>query len=269
MKTSPIAQVVMAIIAAFTMLIPDKAAIAQVVVNYQFRQNGNVNSTEFTGVGAAPDAGTFWNQVDFTSVSATSMVYTLPGTIFASDGVTASVSTISSFTPTGTTVDSVGMFADGTVPSKSNALTDTFLLAFDDEVEGRFGSFTMTIGGLTAGGEYDLYFYAQNSHSYSDVTDFTIGATTQNVDNRGITVPDQIAGNYLLAPGANNYTVFSSVLADGSGNIDVLVTSPDFEAAFNGFQIVTVPEPGTFVLILSGAMGLLVCKLKRIRRVAA
>jgi hypothetical protein len=246
-----IARTALAMFAAI-LVAPDNSARAA-VVNFQFRQSGNANSTQFTGVGAAPDAGTHWNQINFTSVSDASMVYALPGTIFNSDGVTASASTISSFTPSGAGNGTVGIFADNTDPAASNALTDTYLLTQNNPG----GQITMTIGGLTAGGEYDLYFYAQNSKYYSNATDFTIGATTQTVDNRGIAPVDRTAGNYLSAPGASNYTVFSSVTADLSGNVTVVVKSSDFESAFNGFQIVAVPEPATAAFAAMGVLGVL------------
>jgi hypothetical protein len=248
-----IARTALAMFAAI-LVAPDNSAPAA-AVNFQFRQSGEDDSAQFTGVGAALDAGTFWNQVSFTTVDNTSMVYTLPGTIFNSDGVTASASTISSFTPSGTGTGTVGIFADGTDPAKSNALTDTYLLTLNNATPN--GSITMKIGGLTAGAGYDLYFYAQNSKYYSDATNFTIGGNTQNVDNRGITEPNRIAGAYYLAPGANNYTVFSSVTADLSGNITVDVKSSDFEGVFNGFQIVSVPEPTTAAVAAMGVLGVL------------
>jgi len=268
MKTSPTAQVAAAIIAVFTLAIPDKAANAQ-VINFQFRQDGNGASMEFTGLGAAPDAGTFWNQVNFTSVSNTSIAYSLPGTILNSDGITASASTISSFTPSGSVVGIFSQVPNGVHPTTE--LMNTFLLTIGS------GQISMTIGGLTPGGSYDLYLYSQNSRDYSDVANFTAlgSGDTVTVDNRGMQgnpstpfVYQQAIGT--TAPDNNgNYGILFSQVADGSGNLAIDMVQADFEGAFNGFQIVTVPEPGTFVLLLSGAMGLLVCKLKRIRRVAA
>ncbi len=265
MKTSPATHIAAALIAAVTLVIPDQNTQAAAVVNFQFRQDGNGNSQEFTGVGAAPDAGTHWNQVNFTTVNSTSMAYSLPGTIFQSDGTTASNSTISSFTPSGSNVGMFSNVANFTTPPTTE-LTNTFLLVTGS------GQISMTIGGLTPGGEYDLYLYAQNSRDYADVTNFTaVGSgDTVTVDNRGMQgnpptpapfVYQQAIGT--TAPDNNgNYGILFSQVADGSGTLTINMIQADFEGAFNGFQIVAVPEPGTSLLLLLGGLGVLAIKRK-------
>jgi hypothetical protein len=235
-----IARTALAMIAA-TLVIPDASAQAA-AVNFQFRQDGAGLSVPYTEIGAAPDAGTFWNQVNFTGVSNSSINYALPATIFASDGTTSSSSTISSFTPSGTGV--VSIFADSGNAATTIDLVRTWLLTLGD------GQIAMTIGGLTSGEAYDLYLYGQNAQFYGDVTRFTVvGAGNSIVDNRPPTTQSpfsfQLGGNYAL---------FSSVLADGAGQITVTVAQADFESAFNGFQIVTVPEPTTVIVAAIGAM---------------
>jgi len=270
MKTTPTAQVAAAIIALFTLAIPDKAANAQ-VINFQFRQDGNGNSMQFTGVGAAPDAGTFWNQVNITGASNAAITYTLPGTIFQSDGTTASSSTISSFTPSGSNVGIFTNVPNGVHPTTE--LMNTYLhVTFS-------GKISMTVGGLTPGGSYDLYIYSQNSRDYSDAMNFTAlgSGDTFDVDNRGMQGNPATPFVYQQAIGTTdpgdtgNYGIFSSQVANGSGNLTIDMVQADFEGAFNGFQILTVvPEPGIPAVLVIGALGLLVlrqrtAKAKRVR----
>jgi hypothetical protein len=255
-----IARTALAMIAAI-LVVPGNSARAT-AVNFQFRQDGNGNSAQFTGLGAASDSGTFWNQVNITGASNTSITYGLPGTIFESDGVTPSSSTISSFTPSGA-AGNVGIFTN--VPNgvhPTTELTNTYLLTTFT------GKISMTIGGLTPSGSYDVFLYSQNSRDYSDVAKFTAPASsaTVTVDNRGMQNNPATPFVYQQAnssPGNNgNYGILSSQIANVSGQIVVDMVQADFEGAFNGFQIVSVPEPTGFAVVAMSGM----CLLRRRQR---
>ncbi|MFA7345448.1 MAG: PEP-CTERM sorting domain-containing protein [Terrimicrobiaceae bacterium] len=244
MKTSLQKLIAAAFLAAATLLIPGRNASAAVVVNFQLIEP---LFPAYSGTAAAPDTGTYWNTVTINSASTASISYTMPGSVFASDGATSSGITISSFTPSAGT-GNVGVFTGG---DSSFPLVRRDLLTTGD------GQVSMVIGGLTANGEYDIYFYSQNAEFHSAVTDFTIGATTESVDNRLSTQPP-----FSFVEG-ETYALFSSVVANGSGEITVSYTSPDFESAFNAFQVVAVPEPGTALVFLFSATGLLLFRRGR------
>ncbi|MFA7345451.1 MAG: hypothetical protein WC003_14210 [Terrimicrobiaceae bacterium] len=233
MKTYPI---LAAIVAAFAQFPPVESTHAADVVNYQFVKEGDPNSQPYTGRGAAPDDGTYWNQVTFTSVSNEDIACTLPGLILKSDGKTRSAVILAEFKPGGESEGCVGIFADNTEPEQTKALVNTFLLVKAD------GMITVTIGGLTPRTPYDLYLYGQNSKNYSDVAKFTVPATSTSVtvDNRGATRDSFSFQLANTAPGnGGNYGILASVPADESGKIVIEVTQADFEGAFNGIQIVS------------------------------
>jgi len=103
---------------------------------------------------------------------------------------------------------------------------------------GSYDPSSITIAGLTAGADYDLYFYAL--WATGNVTKFTIDGVTKEVGYAG--------GDYDLYTEGTDYTVFYGVEADGTGEI---VAEWDADvgggALLNGIQI--VPEPGTMVLL--------------------
>jgi len=242
-------QIVAVILAAFTGMV----ANGQAITNFQLIEP---LFPAYSGAGAVPDTGTYWNTVEINSADTSSISFTMPGSVFSSDGATSSSITINSFTPSATT-GNVNVFTGG---ESSFPLVRRDLLTTGD------GQITMVIGGLTSNGEYDLYLISQNAEFHSAVTDFTIGATTQTVNNQTTTQPP-----FAFVPGGT-YAAFSSVLADGSGTISVTynrsLTDLGAEGAFNAFQIVAVPEPGASALLVSGMLGALVLK-RRIRRTVA
>ncbi len=129
---------------------------------------------------------------------------------------------------------------------------------------------TITISGLATAGVYDIYIYAlsHNSGSWGQPsnTERAAGAfTTTNVSGNGTS---QSLDNGITGTGpgtftaGSNYVRFQSIVADGSGNISIVVDALDAGANstrlhVNGLQIVAVPEPSAALLGGLGLIGLL------------
>jgi len=200
----------------------------------------------YTGLGAAPTTGTFWNQILATaSTSATD---------FYSDGVTPSTISL-------TLSNSNASFNS---PSSTGAATADSPTSQADLLQGwRKGTGTgivgsFTLSGLTAGDTYAVYLYGVNGNFKGHGADFTIGSVSQNTSGSNGTT-------FTLGL---NYVVFNNVVADSSGQITGTwapktgdVTNP--EADFNALQVLALPEPGTLALIAVGSLMFLVSRRRR------
>jgi hypothetical protein len=227
------------------------AAQAAVVVNLDVNWSQSAGGgVTYTGTGAAPDSGTFWNGFVDPATSVTNLK--------ASDG---------------TTTTTVGFsFANASnihyIGGVSNTAPD-LLFDYLYESNRNIGAnldvpspVTFSISGLTPGGEYDLYLYAINGGAALINTAFTIGATTQYVtyDSQ----PFNNGGPSGFVAG-QNYTLFSDLAANGLGVISGSFSSADQDnyGVLNGFQIVQlVPEPGS-IMLFAGAGILGLCRRRR------
>jgi hypothetical protein len=235
MKTTKIllgAVRVSALIALFAVAMP---AQAQTV-------NLNFNSVDaiYTGTGAAPDTGTYWNSVQWARNSGfpSSGYGQTASSLLESDGHTSSSITVSLYD------------AGGYNPYNSAnhaAFADPLL---SDEFYG--GGSTIAITGLTPGGNYDLYLYSENGGHNSDNTTFTFGTSLTAVNNA--------TGDLAFTPGVN-YVEFA-LTADGSG--DITGSYSGIAPGIDGLQIeaVAAPEPSTYALVALGA-GMLMLRLRR------
>ncbi len=124
---------------------------------------------------------------------------------------------------------------------------------------------SMTIGGLTPLATYNLYLYGTNYGGGAGAT-FTIDSVFQTT-----------TGDYHTSPftgyaAGSNYVLFT-VAADGSGSLGVTVvgsSTANFPGGggtvlgiLNGFQIQSVPEPGSLVLCGLGAIGIFALARRR------
>jgi hypothetical protein len=182
--------------------------------------------------GVGPAGGGTWNQVDF-AVGTTGVLL---------DSLGNSTTTV--------TLSLSGAGSDGTAHTGYTTPVNTLLSGYayySPWTTPPGGSFA--INGLVSGGQYKLYVFSQNGTYDSSKTVFTIGASSLIVDN---TLTSDTGSFHE----GENYVVFSGLIATG-GTISGTFVMPSDNAAFNGFQLVSVPEPGSLLLIVSGICGLL------------
>ena len=172
----------------------------------------------YSGVGVAPDAGTYWNGVTVPYFWGTPHTLT-SGALLDSTGGTSSI--------TFALANNGGYYEAGS--GYVGALLDDYA-AFESN-----SNYGITIGGLVAGASYDLYLYMQNTKYGNAGLDFVFGGVTNAAQNIGNV-------SYLKAGG--NYVVFTGLVADASGTISgTLRTEKHNRGALNGFQIMPTPRP--------------------------
>ena len=196
---------------------------------------------DYSGQGAYADPGqNYWNT--FTS--------TAGGTgLLASDGVTP---TTISFSVSGIADDQIGF---GGTPAFADYLLADYYYVTDTTPA------TFTIGGLTAGHAYDIYFYSQagSSDSTDRAATFTLDGSSH--DLTAFTADSFVEGtNYVVFTVTPTGTVLTgSFVGNLGGN----------EAELNGLQIVdlgasSIPEPSTYATLAGlAALGLAVGQRRR------
>jgi hypothetical protein len=200
-------------------------------VNVDF--NGTESSGTYSGTGAAPDTGTVWNGITPSGAS-----YTSGALVDSAGGATPITVTLSTYNV---------YDADENTAAYQPALLNDFIYQTVLGPNGPPGNFS--IDNLTPGGAYDLYFYGQNGGYSNTATSFTIGSTTKIATNT-----NSGGGPSSFVEDAN-YVVFSSVIATGgsiAGTFNDVAAANN--AAFNGLQIVTVPEPTSVVGAVVGSV---------------
>ena len=105
---------------------------------------------------------------------------------------------------------------------------------------------TFSINNLDPSSTYDLYLYSQNASFQNTATIFTINGVSLTATNAGGS-PVPLTTTFIEG---TNYVKFSGLVPGLTGVIsgtfnDVPVAN---NAAFNGFQLVQVPEPSTLTL---------------------
>ena len=214
-------------------------------INVDFNVTNGGAATTYSGTAAAPDAGTVWN--GFTIGTKSSPV---TGTL------TSAALNTSTGSPTGVTV-TTGSYLSYLADENPAGFATTLFTDFAyQQVLGPGGpNSTFSINHLNPLSSYDIYVYAQNGGYSNTASTFTVGGITKIANND-------------LGPGGSfventNYVRFTGVVPDGSGVISG--TFNDFEpannAAFNGIQIVEIPEPAG--LSLGGLTGLLLLRRRR------
>jgi hypothetical protein len=147
----------------------------------------------------------------------------------------------------------------GTAPSFGSPTTnDTELTAmmasFAFLFPPSYNPMTFTFGGLIAGQTYqvDAFVLTTDANNYEEQFTFNGGQT-----------------NHFTALSTVYYDIRENVVANGSGQIIVSVSAPGtlpglVHSRFNAIAITTVPEPGSFALLICGTLGLVgVCRCNR------
>jgi hypothetical protein len=139
----------------------------------------------------------------------------------------------------------------GTGNSPTNPVSDAQLWK-DFAVTDNFGTFTLTISGLTAGESYvfDAWSWRDGLGSTQNVLYTPVNGTGGVADT----------ATYLSAAptSLSDYSVNMALTANGSGEVSVTISAGTYNGTvINGFQLSAVPEPATTALFAIGAAGML------------
>ena len=194
---------------------------------------GGAGGVNYSGLGAAPDAGIYWNPIAYKGTTSSGAV--------ASDGVTPTTVTL--------TDSSLGNFNSGQgTQGTPGGLESPYAYANGN------GTANESLNSVPAG-KYNLYLYGKN-YPYSDRgTAFTVsvGSTSYGTEST-VCSADSV---FTLG---NDYVVFTNIVVGaGGGNITFSYTSGangGGEGDFNGLQLVNAastvntsgPSPGPSVV---------------------
>ena len=217
-------------------------------IDVNFGQTGFVHS--YTGTGAAPDAGTFWNDVDQPLLLTTSTVSYGP----LNDSLTNPTLVTLSVSATGNGFEGYGGVDGGYSQTGAPALMEGVLATTADA-----DIATIVINNLSPSLKYDLYIY-------EDRGDLVHQSTFTVTDNAGSSQQTSTIDNPLTTGfhTPEDYVLFSSLTPNGSNQLQF-----QFQAvpgttygATNGFQLVSVavPEPSSVALLVIGTMGMLLLR---------
>lgn len=208
------------------------------VINVDLVPDGD---TVYSGTAAASDSETFWN-----TCASYSWVEATVSDLTASDGTTS--------TEIDFTITNVGGMGYG-----GPAGTYRDLLG-DGGVVFLWAPGNLTLSDLPSDQTYDLYLYS-TANENAEGGKFTIGSEARWTAGGNMTsiVEGGLASNPLVT--GSNYVLFSDLTADAENKITIGYESngvTDY-GPFNGLQLVSspIPEPSTFLLIVTGIFGLL------------
>jgi hypothetical protein len=194
------------------------------VLNVEFGEPG----IGYSGLGAAPDAGTVWNYVTAPNF------FSGPGVLLDATGLSYSDGTAATGITITTTV-AVSSYSNG------SGLTDNRIFTTGgDPAANITNPFSLTISGLDPTKTYDLYAFGSGSNL---ATTYTVGSTSDYAYGQlGDVYPFTLHTDYGLLSGLNAST--------GTLTINLSSYGTSQASVFGAFQLVSanaVPEPSTFV----------------------
>ncbi len=247
-STKKIKRLILASLVSFTAF---ASAHAQVI---NFDVAGTVTGQTYSGLGAAPDTGTIWNDITRLGTTAAGLY---------SNGVQSSI----------TLTDSASNSYLNGGPSMPNgtplALEQGFFLTN--------GTVTETLNNVGPG-TYNLYLYGKNAPNDSRGSKFTLlnnGAVLRTVNTSNSPTTFTLGDDYveftnIVLASTGSITFAYAPNTNVFGTTDY--TGRNGEGDYNGLQLVKVaptPEPGTYALIILGFGSLVGFKVLRRRNHAA
>ena len=233
-----------------------QAAVQAWVVNIDFDAGGDT----YSGQGAYSDPQhNYWNSINPGNVNS-------PFSLTASDGITNTGVTFAITQP-----DRVGFWGGSSGPL-AGALMGDYLYTYTSQAPGA----PFSIGGLTPGATYQLYFYSAvggNDWLRNRSGMFTLDGVSQLVN--GYSSAQQGGELYNSFVLEENYLIFTTTTNGTSLEGSFYTITGHQEAEFNGLQIVqiaagqgtsSVPEPSQVaasLLLLSG-IGIYLWRKRRI-----
>lgn len=204
------------------------------------------SSATYTGVGAAPDAGTFWNGVSIDSGTTT--------LISISDALdSAGASTGVGLTMTRNDTEAFRIYSDG---SSGNPTPGDLMQEYT-----YWDGYEVTLTGLAAG-TYNLYMYG-HGNAEGQSTTFTLNPANGG-DSASTSSYDATDFRNTTVAGEGYTWVKLTGTVDGSGILAVggnQNDDPDISFSFlNGFQVEAIPEPATIGLVGLFGGGLLLLR---------
>ena len=214
---------------------------AATIINVDIQGGGSPRAKTGLAAYASDPAGaaTVWNT---TALSGSSL----------NDSTGAATSVGYTITSTNTTIGTWRQ--QNTGGGQDNLLYD---YAFDNNANAASRNLTVTITGLDPTETHQLYVYGgiQFADNNDGTVDYTIGGNTQQIVWLGLDGGSSTTSYNL----GENYTIFSGL---SGSSITMTIAAPIGEPTITGFQIISVPEPGTssLLLLLGGS-----CLLRRKR----
>jgi hypothetical protein len=220
-----------AVVLAVSLLSVANASPLVVLQTINFDAPGGLGSTNYAGPGADTtltplSSGTpeYWNPIVQNGTTSAAL---------ASDGATSTAVTFSD--------TSIGAYFGATPIPAISLFGPRFL--FDGS------TLTETLNNLTAG-TYNLFIYSQNGGFSSHGGTFTINSVSQTVTN---------AADSSSFVSGTNYTEFTGITLASPGSISFTWDPVGGQGALNGvqLQVLGVPEPSTWAMMLGGVVVLL------------
>ncbi len=203
-------------------------------------------SPTYSGIGAAPDTGTRWNGVNVNGFAQNQN----SGALVNSNGAATSVTL---------TTNSVGVMDSPNGVGANNHAAKTLLeeFIFTDTT-----ARTVTLNGLTAGTNYNLYLYGVGSNALGTTNGLSRSAFTVNGVTQSTSGPNAATTNFTLG---EDYVMFNNLSANNNSiSISYAAFSGETRGVFNGLQlqfagVAPVPEPSTWAMMALGvgALGLI------------
>jgi hypothetical protein len=228
---------------AVTALIGFALSTLAVSANAETLVDVGVGNSVATGAGVVGASGDTWNRLGAGSLTASNLVDTSGHN----------------------TGESVTIVADNGGGGFANTSPNTSITQSYDWVHnGPNTAITVTLTGLTANSPYDLYFYNVTDPCCSDGRPGTVTASAANGGASAFVASNTTDSSWVAG---QNY-VELPVFADATGTL--VFSEAEIgggETDMNGFQLQSVPEPGSLAAMLgSGAVGLLAYGARRRRK---